>query len=49
MPDYAGRHREQFVATLANGTTEEMLHGFEPKVGDCLFLPAGTVHAIGAA
>jgi mannose-6-phosphate isomerase len=25
-----------------------MLHHFEPKAGDCLFIPAGTVHALGA-
>ncbi len=27
---------------------EEVLHSFEPKAGDCVFLPAGTVHALGA-
>jgi mannose-6-phosphate isomerase len=26
----------------------EVLHSFEPKVGECVFLPAGTVHALGA-
>jgi mannose-6-phosphate isomerase len=26
----------------------ECLHWFEPKAGDCVFLPAGTVHALGA-
>jgi mannose-6-phosphate isomerase len=25
----------------------DCLHGFEPQPGDCLFLPAGTVHAVG--
>ncbi len=25
----------------------ECLHSFEPRPGDCLFLPAGTVHAVG--
>jgi mannose-6-phosphate isomerase len=24
------------------------LHQFEPRVGDCIFLPAGTVHALGS-
>jgi mannose-6-phosphate isomerase len=24
------------------------LHRFEPRVGDCVFLPAGTIHALGA-
>src|SRR5205814_6351318 len=42
-----GVTREQFEPALAAGTTEELLHHFEPKVGDCLFLPAGIVHAIG--
>jgi len=42
-----GVTREQFEAALGAGTTEELLHTFEPKVGDCLFLPAGIVHAIG--
>src|SRR5260370_13734218 len=26
----------------------DCLHAFEPKTGDCVFLKAGTVHAIGA-
>lgn len=34
-------------AALAEGTVAECLHGFEPRPGDCLFLPAGTVHAVG--
>jgi mannose-6-phosphate isomerase len=32
---------------LANGTVAECLHQFTPHAGDCLFLPAGTVHAVG--
>jgi mannose-6-phosphate isomerase len=32
---------------LAAGTVAECLHQFEPKAGDCLFLAAGTVHAVG--
>src|SRR5262249_37890258 len=34
-------------AALAAGTVAECLHSFEPRPGDCLFLPAGTVHAVG--
>lgn len=34
-------------AALATGTVAECLHQFEPRPGDCLFLPAGTVHAVG--
>jgi mannose-6-phosphate isomerase len=49
---YAGLHpgigRELFEAAVEAGTTDAMLHSFEPKPGDCLFLPAGTVHALGA-
>jgi mannose-6-phosphate isomerase len=34
-------------AALARGTVAECLHSFAPRPGDCLFLPAGTVHAVG--
>ena len=34
-------------AALTRGTVAECLHQFEPRPGDCLFLPAGTVHAVG--
>lgn len=34
------RHRDA-------GTLEQCLHAFRPSPGDCLFLPAGTVHAVG--
>ncbi len=30
------------------GRCEECLHDFEPHVGDCLLIEAGTVHALGA-
>ncbi|WP_146601002.1 type I phosphomannose isomerase catalytic subunit [Novipirellula aureliae] len=30
------------------GQTEQVLHQFHPTPGDCVFIPAGTVHAIGA-
>jgi mannose-6-phosphate isomerase len=33
---------------IATGRTQECLHSFEPRVGDCIFIPAGTVHALGA-
>lgn len=36
--------RADFESYLAAGTVEECLHSFEPHVGDCLSLPAGTVH-----
>jgi mannose-6-phosphate isomerase len=34
-------------AALAAGTVADCLHHFEPRPGDCVFLPAGTVHAVG--
>jgi mannose-6-phosphate isomerase len=37
-----------FRAALAAGTVPATLHSFVPKPGDCVFLEAGTVHAIGA-
>ena len=38
---------KEMRAAVANGTTHELLHSFEPRAGDCVFLPAGTVHAVG--
>jgi mannose-6-phosphate isomerase len=49
---YAGLKRGFDRAALERevhrGTTELCLHKFEPQVGDCIFIPAGTVHALGA-
>jgi mannose-6-phosphate isomerase len=42
-----GVGRAEFEAALRAGTVEDCLHSFEPTSGDCVFLPAGTVHAIG--
>ncbi len=39
-PDDLERHIDQ-------GTVLKCLHSFEPKPGDCIFLRAGTVHAVG--
>jgi mannose-6-phosphate isomerase len=36
-----------FRAALAAKTTPRTLHSFTPRPGDCVFLEAGTVHAIG--
>lgn len=33
---------------VAAGQTEKALHSFHPTAGDILFIPAGTVHALGA-
>lgn len=43
-----GVTREQLAAALDAGECEECLHQFEPEVGQCVFIEAGTVHALGA-
>jgi mannose-6-phosphate isomerase len=42
-----GFDRAALKRELARGTCELGLHRFEPRPGDCVFLPAGMVHAIG--
>ena len=39
---------KQLAADIAAGVCERSLHEFEAQVGDCVFIPAGTVHALGA-
>ncbi len=43
-----GVTREDLRASLEAGNCETCLHDFEPQVGDCVFIQAGTVHALGA-
>jgi mannose-6-phosphate isomerase len=43
-----GVTRGDFAAALGTPEIERLLHRFEPKPGDCIMIPAGTVHAIGA-
>ena len=43
----SGVDREQFAKLIENGETEKALHSFHPEPGDCVFIPAGTVHALG--
>ena len=43
-----GNKKEIFSAAVRAGRCEEMLHSFEARTGDCIFIPAGTVHAIGS-
>lgn len=49
---YAGLREGVGLAELATalerGSCDKCLHSFEPKPGDCVFIPAGTVHALGA-
>ena len=42
-----GTDKAGFRAALQAGTVAKCLHHFEPRPGDCVFLPAGTVHAVG--
>jgi len=48
---FAGLHRNiqrpQLTRAISSGTIESTLHSFVPRTGDCIFIPAGTVHAIG--
>jgi mannose-6-phosphate isomerase len=43
-----GVDRTALERELASGNCEACLHAFEPRVGDCLLIEAGTVHALGA-
>ncbi|NBT12271.1 MAG: class I mannose-6-phosphate isomerase [Planctomycetia bacterium] len=43
-----GVGRDELAAAIRAGTCASVLHAFEPQSGDCVFIPAGTVHAIGA-
>jgi len=42
-----GTDRQALAEAIAAGTCQELLHQFEPSVGDCLLVTAGTVHALG--
>ncbi|MGE3803511.1 MAG: type I phosphomannose isomerase catalytic subunit [Gemmataceae bacterium] len=42
-----GVDADKLRAALKNGTIVDCLHSFSPTAGDCIFLPAGTVHAVG--
>jgi mannose-6-phosphate isomerase len=44
----AGVDRPAFERALASGQVEDSLARFEPRAGDCFFLAARTVHALGA-
>ncbi len=43
-----GVDRQTLQAAMAAGQTETCLHRFSVQPGDCVFIPAGTVHALGA-
>jgi len=42
-----GVDRARFRRALEAGRAQNCLHQLRPRPGDCLFLPAGTVHAVG--
>ncbi len=42
-----GVNREQLTAAIAAGTLAEALHAIPAEPGDAVFVPPGTVHAIG--
>ena len=42
-----GVDRQALAEAIRQGTCPELLHRFEPVPGDCIFLPPGTVHALG--
>jgi mannose-6-phosphate isomerase len=43
-----GVTRHDLAHAMWTGAVEPLLHRFEPRPGDCILIPAGTVHAIGA-
>ena len=43
-----GVDRQTLAAAIGQGRCQDCLNVFQPSVGDCIFLPAGTVHALGA-
>ncbi len=49
---YAGLRQgvgpRELQAAVDAGRTDDLLHPIEARPGDCIFIPAGTVHAIGA-
>ena len=42
-----GVDQSTLAAAIDQGQTESCLHQIEPQAGDCVFIPAGTVHALG--
>ena len=48
LVDMGATTYEALQRALSCGHTEACLHCFEPVVGDCVLVPAGTVHALGA-
>jgi mannose-6-phosphate isomerase len=43
-----GSSREKFTEAIVHGQVEKHIQSINVKPGDCLYLPSGTVHALGA-
>ena len=43
-----GVDRPTLESAVREGRCADCLHSFHPQAGDCVFLPAGTVHSLGA-
>lgn len=44
----SGVQAEDLRQACAQGRTDEVLHTIKASIGDCIFIPAGTVHALGS-
>ena len=44
----SGVGRAEFEKALATGSVEQMIHRIAVRAGECIFIPSGRVHAIGA-
>ncbi|MGW8256836.1 MAG: type I phosphomannose isomerase catalytic subunit [Thermoguttaceae bacterium] len=44
----SGVSRADLEAAVKQGRCQDCLHSFEPQAGDCVYLPAGVVHSLGA-
>lgn len=44
----SGVTRKELKQAISEGEAEKTLHAFHPDKGDVIFIPAGTVHALGA-
>ena len=43
-----GVSHNDLASAIREGKTEDCLHAIHPQPGDCIFIPAGTVHALGS-
>ena len=44
----SGVDRAMLQEAITTGQAEQVLHSFHPQAGDVIYIPAGTVHALGA-